>query len=118
MDESKVDIFNQDAVAKELSAEEKKKRQRDINDLRKILAIPEGRRFIWKQLSEAGIFHTTFSQNAMQTSFLEGQRQQGLRLLNDVNEADTYAFAKMQGEFISEHKSKKEVKEAQLKKEE
>lgn len=103
---------------KEPTAEYKKIRQRELSDIRAVLKSPEGRRFIWKLLSDAGIFRSSFSQNAMQTSFMEGQRDNGLRLLHDVNEAEPNAFARMQAEYLSEQKSKKEATENKQKKEE
>ena len=112
------DIFSQEEDRKKSEAENKRIRQREIGDLKKILGIPEGRRFIWKWLGNAGIFRSSLSQNAMTTQALEGARNLGLQLLNEVNEADTHAFASMQAEYISEQKSKKEVREVQPKQEE
>jgi len=91
-----------------LSAEGKRLRQREINDLRRMLKEPEGRRFIWKLLGEAGIFHSSFALNSNQTAFSEGRRSLGLDLLIDLNEADVGAFAQLQREYISELKSRKE----------
>lgn len=85
-----------------IEVEEERLRKRALNDLRKILGIPEGRRFIWGELSDAGIFRGSFSANASQTAFSEGQRDRGLSLLARVNEADQNAFARMQSEYLSE----------------
>jgi hypothetical protein len=87
---------------KKVEAERERLKTRQQNDLRKILNTPEGRRFIWQELSDAGIFRGSFSANASQTAFAEGQRDRGLSLLNRVNEADRNAFARMQQEFLSE----------------
>ena len=95
-----------------LSADDKRKRQRDVGDLRRILKEPEGRRFVWRLLGKAGIFHTSFALNSNQTAFSEGRRSIGLDLLIDLNEADVGAFAQLQSEYMSEvNKSKNEPKE-------
>lgn len=51
-----------------------------------LMSTIPGRKYIWDKLSVAGIFATTFSTDALQMSFNEGQRNQGLVLLNDVIE--------------------------------
>jgi len=95
-----------------LSAEGKRIRQREISDLRRILKLPEGRRFIWSQLGKAGIFHDSFSLNSNQTGYNLGKRSMGLDLLIDLNEADVGAFAQLQSEYMSEvNKNKNELKE-------
>jgi hypothetical protein len=90
-----------------LSAEGKRIRQREISDLRRILKLPEGRRFIWNQLGKAGIFHDSFSLNSNQTGYNLGKRSMGLDLLIDLNEADVGAFAQLQSEYMSEVTSRK-----------
>lgn len=80
--------------------------KRKISDLRKLLKQPEFRRFAWELLGETGIFKASFSQNSMTTCFNEGRRDIGLAFLNNINEANTNAYAQMQQEYVSELKSK------------
>ena len=49
-----------------------------------MMATPQRRRYVWEKLAAAGIFSTTFSTDPVQMAFNEGQRNQGLVLLNDV----------------------------------
>ena len=65
--------------------------------MRSILATKEGLRFMWRYLSECGIFKTSMT-GSSQTFFLEGRRDIGLRLLTDVNEADPEAYFRMLSE--------------------
>lgn len=105
------------ADTERLNAEREKERQLEhlkrITDLRKILSIPEGRRFVWEQLTRAGIFSASFAisetpgEGRRLTDFKEGQRDMGIQLLSDVNEANPGAFAQMQAEHVSAQKSKK-----------
>jgi hypothetical protein len=87
--------------------EERRKRYRDreIGDIRKILALPEGRRFMWRIMEFAGPTRLSFSQNDRTTAFNEGRREVGLFLLKDIMEVKPEAFIQMQREHISEAKA-------------
>ena len=105
-------IFDIEERNKKLTEAQKRVRQKEIDDVRKILKTPEGRRYFWRQLGKCGIFRNSFALNSNQTAFNEGIRDTGLGLLNDINEADGSAFAKMQNEYVSALKSKKETQNA------
>lgn len=52
-------------------------RQQEANDIREIMALPAGRRFIWRTLGELrmfGISHVADDPNGRETSKLEGMR--------------------------------------------
>lgn len=57
-------------------------------DLKAILKTPHGRRFVWRVLAEARLFQTTYSLPyagaELQMAFLEGRKQFGYRLFQDV----------------------------------
>jgi hypothetical protein len=48
------------------------------------MATGPRRKYVWDKLAAAGIFQSTFSTDPLQMAFNEGQRNQGLVLLNDV----------------------------------
>ena len=50
------------------------------------MATVPRRRYVWDKLADCGIFRTTFSPDPLQMAFNEGQRNQGLVLLNDIIE--------------------------------
>jgi hypothetical protein len=52
-----------------------------------LMAHAAGRRYVWDRLSAANIFTATFSTDALQMAFAEGNRNQGLQLLSDVMQA-------------------------------
>lgn len=89
-----------------------------VGDLRKVLSIPEGRRFVWEQLARAGIYNASFCTSEVPgegrrlSDFKEGQRDIGIQLLLDVNEANPSAFAQMQAEYFSVLKSKKKKEQS------
>ena len=82
-------------------------RDRELSDIRKVIREPEGRRFYWRVLSDAGIFRNSFTGNST-TFYNEGQRSIGLGLLEDLLEADKLAFSKMQLEQYSEAKKQED----------
>jgi len=96
--------FIDTTISDENKQKAKQKRDRELSDIRKIVSMPEGRRFIWRVLSEAGIFRSSFT-GSSSTFFLEGSRNQGLWVLRDLTEAKSDAFNQMLQENYSEIKS-------------
>ena len=72
-------------------------RERELADLRAVLATIEGRRLVWRYLTRCGVFKTSMT-GSSQTFFLEGQRNVGLWLLADINAADPAAYVQMLAE--------------------
>lgn len=61
-------------------------RKRELDDLRAVLATPEGRRLLWRHLAEAGVFRLSFAHGeADTTAFNEGRRSVGLALMADIH---------------------------------
>lgn len=58
--------------------------QRHAGDVKKVMGTESGRRFIWGLLTQAGVFQSTFRTDTNTTMFLEGNRNAGLALFNDV----------------------------------
>ena len=114
-------VFELDKKNAQLNAEARREYQQELNDLRKVLSMPEGRRFVWYLLNDlTGIHYPSFSQNSMAMAANEGARTVGLKILTRINDADITFFAKMQQEYLSDLNSKKEIKkkEVEAKKEE
>lgn len=98
------DIFaSVNEQTKEDSAKRERRHQREVNDLRVVLKIPEGRRYIWKLWGLTGVFRSSYTpKDANMTSFREGQRDIGLALLKDINDASPTALSQMRSEYLSE----------------
>lgn len=62
-------------------------RERELEDIRIVLGTASGRRIFWRYLEECGVFKTSFTGNST-TFFNEGQRNIGLKILADINDAD------------------------------
>ena len=96
-------------AAKEAEAEVKRNIRSRTMDINKLLKHPEFRRFVWYILRETGIFRASFTNNSLQTAFLEGKRDIGLMLLADIDNADTNAIFQIRQEYVSALKSKEAV---------
>lgn len=80
-------------------------RETEISDLQKVMSQQPGRRFIWRQLSLAGIFSPCFTAEA------EGARRSGLNLLAEIMSETPKEYLLMQQEAMqAEQKRKAEEK--------
>jgi len=82
---------------KAASIKEKISKGTQLDDVKWILSTPQGRRFIWRYLGECGLFRSSF-QGQFQTFFHEGERNIGLKLLADINDADPQSYVTMMTE--------------------
>lgn len=98
---------------REIQSASKRKRDRELGDVRRILSVPEGRRLFWRLLSGAGVFRASFTLNSVQTAYNEGRRDIGLWMLEEINQADPNAFAQLQREYYSEINSNKKQDQVQ-----
>lgn len=92
---------------KRLKEEETRMRERELADIAKVLSLPEGRRFIWRILSEGKIFNTPFTGDDARTNFNCGAHDLALMPLNDMMEIRPEAFAQMRNEYVSAEKSRR-----------
>lgn len=111
--ENRINIFDTQEILEKLNKEEKRQRQKDINDLRRIIKTPEGRRWIWRVLEDCGIYRNSFHLNSNQTAFCEGKRDVGLGIIRDLFEADSTTFMQMHNEYIAALKQKEAEREEQ-----
>jgi hypothetical protein len=98
------DLLGQERAAAEYAEEERRQREEEISDLCKVMGSKEGRRFMWRQLSDAGVYRISFSSDALQMAFNEGNRNSGVKLLNDLMTACPQHYASM----LDEQKRAKE----------
>lgn len=62
------------------------RREREVGDLKRVLALPEGRRMVRRLLGFCRVFETSMT-GTSQTFFNEGMRNVGLMLIREVSEA-------------------------------
>jgi hypothetical protein len=69
-------------------------------DIKWLMKGPRGRRIVWRQLENAGVFKSSFNPNAMTMAFAEGQRNEGLRLLGLIHQHCSELYDTMVKESI------------------
>lgn len=84
-------------------------REQEINDFRTLMGTKEGRRFVWRLLSKAGVYRPSFSGDALVMAFNEGNRNLGLLLMSEIHEACPQRYGQMQKEHEeNERRSKRQ----------
>jgi hypothetical protein len=77
------------------------RQEQKIDDLKAVMGAPEGRRFVWRLLREAGIYNSSFVGGSPDiTAFKEGARNLGLTLLAEIMTEASESFLTMQKEAI------------------
>lgn len=99
-----LDLEDQARTTAESVEEERLLREKELSDLCWVMSSKQGRRFMWRLLSGAGLYRSSFSTEAAVMAFNEGQRNAGLQQLNDVMEACPERYLEM----LTEHKAEKE----------
>lgn len=108
---SEFDLESVERQKREREKRAEKKRNREIDDLKRVLSFVEGRRFVWRLLCETGIYRSVFDSNALSMAFKEGQRDVGLFLMEDINTHMASAFAQMQRETANDARIEKLLSE-------
>jgi hypothetical protein len=79
---------------KRLEQKDRDRRETELEDLKRLLAVSWGRRLAWRVLEKAGVHRTSFTGNST-TYFNEGARNIGCWFLSEIMEADLDAYLKM-----------------------
>lgn len=83
----------------EVSPVDKMVREQQLEDLRQVMSTPNGRRFVWRFLSDANVFRSCFTGNST-TFYLEGRRDVVLPYYQDIMQACPEMFWKAQQENL------------------
>ncbi len=67
---------------------DRRRREREVDDLRAVVATPEGRRVMWRMLEHCGVFRSTFTGHGARDAFNEGARNVGLFVMGELAEAE------------------------------
>lgn len=71
-------------------------RKQEICDLQDLMALPAGRRFMWRLLAACGVFRPSYQGDAERAIYNEGRRGIGIPLLADIVEHCPGKFELMQ----------------------
>lgn len=72
-------------------------RKKELDDLRAILSIKEGRRFLWRLLTHCKVFESIWRQSA-EIHYLSGKQDTGHFLMSEITEAGEELFFTMMRE--------------------
>lgn len=93
------DLRGQERDAEADEAKAREKRRRELEDLKWLMAHPQGRRITARLLEEAGVNRTSFNHSGSLMAFNEGRRHIGLFLTAEVLDAAPEGYFKLLKEF-------------------
>jgi len=96
------DPFTVDDVQKRRAVILNRFEDRKLGDICRVMALPEGRRFLWRILVEAKIHHSCFDSNALVMAQNEGRRDIGLFIESEILKAKPEAVEEMRREAVSD----------------
>ena len=70
-------------------------RERELEDMRFLLSIPQGRRTLWRLLAKYKLLKTISVYDAHRMAIASGYRDAGLWLLGEVETADKNGYLKL-----------------------
>lgn len=79
---------------------EKRQEEQELEDLRELLNLPAGRRFLWRQLERCAVWKTSFHPSGQVFAANEGRRGVGVELMTQIIEADPQAWIALQQERL------------------
>lgn len=94
-----LDLQRQEREAESDELVAREKRRRELDDLRWLMAHPQGRRIVSRLLEETGVNRTSFNHSGSVMAFNEGRRQIGLFLTAEVLEASADGYMKLLKEY-------------------
>ena len=81
-------------------------RQTEIDDLAWLMSDARGRRVMRRLLARSGIYRTSFNADPATMAFMEGRRDMGLWLVDEISQHAPKRFIEMQKEQLNERKGK------------
>lgn len=80
--------MNEETDFEQVKNRKEKQKTRDLQKkaaLRSLLSEPGGRMWMWDLLSLCGVYHSSFSSDALVMAFHEGRRDIGNRVIAEIN---------------------------------
>lgn len=95
-----LDLTTQDERQQARKAEDKLAVAQEVEDFLWIMRSKQGRRFVWRFLTWTHLFKTSFTGNS-ETFFREGERNIGVRLMDEIH---THCY-ELYGTMVREQKN-------------
>ena len=93
------DIHDQERDAEAEQALARERRRREVEDLKWLMAHPQGRRIVTRLLDAAGVSRSSYSHSGSLMAFNEGRRDIGLFITAEVLEAAPEGYFKLLKEY-------------------
>jgi hypothetical protein len=87
--------------AQHVAKREKSAKTRNLQKkaaLRRLMSDAEGRMWMWELLTRCGVYHSSYSSDALAMAFREGHRNIGLHLTAEINHLSPELYMKMVNE--------------------
>jgi hypothetical protein len=97
-----VDNYADAGQVREAKRVEKSRALRHENDLRVVLAMPEGRRCVFRILGQFGVSGTLFDENALRMAANVGAWERANEIIREIHAAAPEAMEMMQAEHRKE----------------
>lgn len=94
---TKIDNAADPKQVTEAKHKERRKREAEGEDLRKVLATLEGRKVMWRLLEHCGVFETVWHASAL-IHYNAGRQDVGHYVMQEIIKAEPKAFAQMMNE--------------------
>jgi hypothetical protein len=98
------DIRGQERSKAESELRNKAAKDTEESDFKWLMGSKRGRRIVWRLLAQAGTFQLSFSTNAMQMAFAEGNRNYGNRVLTMIHTLCPELYAVMMREQLNDNR--------------
>lgn len=93
------DLRGNEREAESERLEARERRRKELDDLRWLMANPQGRRIVTRLLDESGVNRTSFNHSGSLMAFNEGRRHVGLFITAEVLQAAPEGYFKLLKEF-------------------
>jgi hypothetical protein len=100
-EKAKVNNASDPEQVKEAGKREETQREQELRDLKAVLSMPEGRRFVWRLMDFCGPFKTCWAPNA-KIHYNSGQQDVGHFLMGEIVQADGEAMISMMRDKYNE----------------
>jgi len=100
-----LDMKGQQRAKDQRAAREKLDRESEEADFKWLMGSKRGRRIVWRQLEQAGVFRLSFNTNAMAMAFAEGNRSYGNRTLALVHTICPELYPVMVRENVNDNRN-------------
>lgn len=82
-------------IVKERKSKAQSKREEELERLKELLGNKHFRKWLWKLLDYAKVFHTSANLDPHSMAIASGKRDVGLRIFGDILAADPNAYSLM-----------------------